>query len=214
VGRPINSKYMGPIPSTTSTKHLYFNSAWVPGAPGPEQNTVFIIKQTGTGHYKASDGVFEGAVTLVNASAGIPVQIVTAAAVTTGGSSYQVGDVLFISGGTFYTAAILKVLTLGGGGAVATAMVINAGNYTMVPTNPVSVTGGHGTLATFTLVFGPSVSASAPGQAIMDVTPYGGLPTEYAAVVNQDNVKTFQDHVYDWSTTLAFAPRQANLPLA
>jgi len=74
----------------------------------------------------------------------------TTVAVSAGGSGYLVNDVLTFVGGTFTTAAQVRVATLGGGGAVATVVILTPGSYTALPTNPVSVTGGTGTGATFT----------------------------------------------------------------
>jgi len=75
--------------------------------------------------------------------------IVTAAAIVNGGSSYAVNNILTVVGGTG-TAATLKVTTVSTG--VITGITINAvGAYTVNPTNPVLVTGGAGSGATFNL---------------------------------------------------------------
>lgn len=74
--------------------------------------------------------------------------------VVNGGTGYTVNDVLTISGGTFGTAAQFVVTAVSGG--VITAVVrgsIGVG-YTALPTNPVSVTGGTGTGATFNASWG------------------------------------------------------------
>jgi len=73
-----------------------------------------------------------------------------APAVAAGGSGYTVSDVLTATGGTFSVAAQFTV-TSAPGGIVATVSLLTAGSYSVLPTNPVSVTGGTGTLATFTI---------------------------------------------------------------
>lgn len=76
---------------------------------------------------------------------------ISTATVSAGGTGYTVGDVLTIVGGTKATAATLTVATLSGS-AVATVTVSNVGNYWTFPTEPVSVTGGTGSGATFNFV--------------------------------------------------------------
>lgn len=88
----------------------------------------------------------------------------TAVAVASGGSGHAVGDVLTLaapSSGLGAPAQVL-VLTLGGGGAVATASLITsifgetfAGSYFAIPTNPVAQASSTGTGfgATFNLTF-------------------------------------------------------------
>ena len=71
-------------------------------------------------------------------------------AVAAGGAGYTVGDVLTVSGGTFTTAVQLTVLTVSSGAVTSVAVSIN-GLYSVLPTNPVSVTGGTGAGATFNL---------------------------------------------------------------
>jgi len=59
-----------------------------------------------------------------------------------------------VSGGTKTLPVKIKVSAVGGGGAVTGANIIDPGNYTASPANPVAVTGGYGAGATFTLNFG------------------------------------------------------------
>ena len=70
-----------------------------------------------------------------------------------GGAGYTAGDTLTVVGGDAAIPVELTVLTVSGGGAVTGVQVSNTGRYTTPPTNPVSVTGGTGTLATFTVDF-------------------------------------------------------------
>ncbi len=71
-----------------------------------------------------------------------------------GGSGYSLGDILTISGGTFTTAATLRVATLGAGGSVATVTVDNPGTYSNTAGISGAVTGGTGSGALFNLRFG------------------------------------------------------------
>lgn len=75
-------------------------------------------------------------------------------AINAGGTGYVVGDVLTVAGGTAVEAATLVVTAASGAGAVTGVNLTSSGDYTAAPGNPVSVTGGHGTLATFNLNFG------------------------------------------------------------
>lgn len=87
---------------------------------------------------------------------------VSTATIVNAGTGYVVGDILTISGGTKTTAGTLKVMAVGGGGAITTIRVESAGvDYTVNPGNPVSVTGGTGTAATFNLTFTGVTSGSA-----------------------------------------------------
>lgn len=65
-------------------------------------------------------------------------------AIDAAGTGYQVGDTLTISGGTETTAAQIGVTAVSGGEVTAYKVLI-PGVYSVVPSNPVSVTGGHGT---------------------------------------------------------------------
>jgi hypothetical protein len=81
--------------------------------------------------------------------------------VTAGGSGYAVGDVLQFTGGTLTTSSaapalqqnqptVLNVTGVDGTGKITGISIASVGYYQTVPGNPVSVTGGSGTLATFT----------------------------------------------------------------
>lgn len=77
---------------------------------------------------------------------------VNAASVVAGGTGYATNNILTVVGGTG-TAATLRV-TGQSGGVITTVSVETAGNYTVPPPNPVSVTGGAGSGATFNLTVG------------------------------------------------------------
>lgn len=75
------------------------------------------------------------------------------AGVFAGGTGYTVGDTLTLVGGLGQIDTELTVSTVGGGGAITAVTITNAGQYTEIPVNPVSVTGGSGSAATFDLTF-------------------------------------------------------------
>jgi hypothetical protein len=75
------------------------------------------------------------------------------ATVVAGGTGYAVGNTLTVVGGLGQIDVELTVTTIGGGGAITGVSISNAGQYAEIPTNPVSVTGGAGSAATFDLTF-------------------------------------------------------------
>jgi hypothetical protein len=71
------------------------------------------------------------------------------------GTGYVVHDLLTVQGGVYRTAAQLQVTEVSTTGAVTGFRVVNGGEYTTLPTNPVAVTGGTGTDAMFNLTLQP-----------------------------------------------------------
>lgn len=79
-------------------------------------------------------------------------RVKTVSSVAAVGAGYEVGDVLTISGGSPDTGAELIVSAVDGVGAVTAAVINNSGaGYTAVLPDPVSVTGGTGAGAEFSL---------------------------------------------------------------
>ncbi len=74
----------------------------------------------------------------------------TAVSIVNAGTGYTADDILICQGGTG-SPTYIKVLTVDVGGEILTAEVNRKGCYTANPTNPVSVTGGTGSDATFNL---------------------------------------------------------------
>jgi hypothetical protein len=88
------------------------------------------------------------------------------------GTGYAVGDLLTLAGGTFTAAATLSVSAITAGGVISGLNLISGGVYTVAPANPVSVTGGHGTGATFTINFGiGAVKVATPGVGYNSTGP-------------------------------------------
>ena len=73
-------------------------------------------------------------------------------AVAAGGTGYTVGDTLTVVGGLGQIDTELTVSTISSG-VITGVTISNAGQYATAPSNPVSVTGGTGSAATFNLVF-------------------------------------------------------------
>lgn len=143
---------------------------WIEGGPNSSNNyclqcrdltqavwtaTTMTVAHTATG----ADGIANKA-SLLTATAGAGAAIVlqtisqngrldrfNKSTIVSGGSSYAGGNVLTLVGGTG-TAATLTVNSVSGG-VIQTTTNTTQGSYTVFPTNPVAVTGGAGTLATF-----------------------------------------------------------------
>jgi hypothetical protein len=73
--------------------------------------------------------------------------------VASGGAGYTVGDTLTVVGGTPTGAAATYQVTAVSGGVVTAFTAVNFAAYSVLPTNPVSVTGGTGSGATLNLVY-------------------------------------------------------------
>lgn len=72
-------------------------------------------------------------------------QGVVSTAIANGGAGNAVGDILTATGGTFTRAAKYKVASVSAG-AVTRVVILDPGNYSALPSNPVTVTtGGSGT---------------------------------------------------------------------
>lgn len=65
------------------------------------------------------------------------------------GTGYAVNDALTVDGGTFATAAQIKVLEVTVTGGITAAEIQTAGDYSVLPSSPFTVTGGAGSAAQF-----------------------------------------------------------------
>ena len=74
-------------------------------------------------------------------------------AINVAGTGYTVGDTLDVVGGLGQLDTELTVSTVDGTGGITGITISNAGQYAEIPANPVSVTGGSGSAATFNLTF-------------------------------------------------------------
>ena len=93
----------------------------------------------------------------------------TVVVIVGGGTGYVVSDVLTVSGGTFTTATTLTVTSVSGG-VIDGIEITEPGVYSVLPSNPVSATGGTGSGATFTMthnfitILDMTLSLQAPGN--------------------------------------------------
>jgi hypothetical protein len=98
------------------------------------------------------------------------VSVIDSAAVAVGGADYEALDILVVDGGTRLKPAKIRVDTVDGAGAITGSTLLDGGEYTAVPGNPVNVLGGSGTGATFNLT-----SADLVAQAdVVDIERKGG----------------------------------------
>ncbi|VVT53938.1 hypothetical protein UYSO10_4962 [Kosakonia radicincitans] len=90
--------------------------------------------------------------------------------IVSGGTGYTAGNVLTASGGTYAAQAKITVTAVNANGVITSAAVGQSGVYTATPTNPVSVTGGSGSGATFNLTWNAAVASSIYNGATWDRT--------------------------------------------
>ena len=114
------------------------------------------------------------------------------------GTGYLVGDILTLDAGSGVpiTSATIRVLSLGGGGSIATFTIVNGGSYQQTPTvDPVLLLGGTGTGASLTnLIF--ENSSSIPH----DTTPWDQIGFESSEF--DTSVTTLDGSDDDMITTL------------
>ena len=96
-------------------------------------------------------------------------------AIVAGGTGYTVNDELTVSGGT--GTAMKLIVTSVSAGVITGALPLDTGNYSVIPTNPVSVTGGTGSSATFNL----TLNAGGSGYVVNDVLTASGGTASSAA---------------------------------
>ena len=121
--------------------------------------TVTAITRTATGSgYTSKPTVAITAPTTaggVQAAVSVFQMFVGGYTVAAGGTGYTVGDILTVVGGTQSGGAATLTVATVSAGAVVTVTISNAAAYSVLPTNPVSVTGGTGSGATFNLTWSP-----------------------------------------------------------
>ena len=96
-----------------------------------------------------------------------------------GGTGYTLNDTITVVGGTPTSVAATYTVTGVSGGVITSVTALNFAAYTVLPTNPVSVTGGTGTGATLNLVYsiGSSFTITNAGSGYIEqptVTFSGG----------------------------------------
>lgn len=123
----------------------------------PVATTFYEIKLVGAASYATTVqfGNYTGGLTsggLVIKGLGTEERRAIAPVIVSGGTGYTAGDVLTVSGGTFITAAKVKVITVASG-VITELRMDTAGNYSVPPTGTLTLTGGTGSSATCTLTF-------------------------------------------------------------
>lgn len=146
-----------------------------------------IVTAAGTGYTSLpAVGFTGGGGSGAAASVAMKAVSVTIAA---GGAGYTAGDVLTVTGGTS-SVPVRVVATTVAAGVVTAAVVMIEGSYTVLPANPVSVTGGTGAGATFNLTWGvKSVTVTTKGtlytsRPTVTFTGGGGTGAAASAVID------------------------------
>ena len=145
--------------------------------------TVTAITTTASGTYTSLPTAVISAPTTaggVQATFGFSMQITNTPTIASGGTGYTVGDVLTFVGGTFSAVATVTVSTVSAG--VVTGITVSQyGSYTALPANPVSITGGTGSGATFTSTWGvrsafpaPSITNAGSGYVEQPTVTFSG----------------------------------------
>ena len=152
--------------------------------------TVTAITRTAAGSaYTAFPNITLSAPTTsggVQATASVALMIANAATIQSGGTGYTLNDVVTLSGGTPSVAATFTVTAVSSGVVTAVSST-NFGTYSVLPSNPVSVTGGTGTGLTLNVTWavGTSFTISNAGSGYVEqptITFSSGSATAYATV--------------------------------
>lgn len=94
--------------------------------------------------------------------------------IQSGGTGYAVGNILTVTGGTSVWPVQLLVTSVSSG-VITGVSFYNRGNYSALPSNPVSVTGGAGSSATFVITWEDEVLLQGIGSGADEV--YVGFRT-------------------------------------
>jgi len=120
--------------------------------------TVTAITRTNTGSgYTSFPTIAISAPTTaggVTALATVAQMVSNTATIQAGGTGYTLNDVVTLVGGTVATVAATYTVTAVSAGVVTAVTPLNFTAYTVLPTNPVSVTGGTGTGLTLNVTYG------------------------------------------------------------
>jgi Secretion system C-terminal sorting domain len=119
--------------------------------------------------------------------------------VTAAGTGYTVGNILTLNGGTSTSPLTIYVTAVNGTGGITSAVTLNTGAYTVVPTGANAATGGSGSGATFTTpTAGMTTAASFSGLTFNNTSAAGvtissfgtALPSQTATINGGGGVLT------------------------
>jgi hypothetical protein len=101
-----------------------------------------------------------------------------------GGSGCSVNDVLSLTGGTYTTAGAMKVTGISTGGVVTSLTYNTVGTYTGIPAEPITLTGGHCTVAPTIVdtLWVPRAATVTSGGAGYTTPPAVTYPAGYTGV--------------------------------
>jgi Flp pilus assembly protein TadG len=143
-----------PVPVTSATGVILY-------APGTYCHGISI--SSGSSVVIFSPGIYfvgsnnSGVASSFSITGGFVNQITVAAtpapAISAGGANYKKNDVLQVLGGTALLATTIKVTSVDNRTGAITGFTVTSGAYTVAPSSAVSVSGGTGTGAKFTLTF-------------------------------------------------------------
>jgi len=83
--------------------------------------------------------------------------------IVNGGSGYVEGEYLTVVGGDAVSVSRIRVVAVNESGSVTSASIQVAGIYTTPPASPISVSGGSGSGATFTVTWNPGIATMISG---------------------------------------------------
>jgi microcystin-dependent protein len=136
----------------------------------------------------------------------------TAIAISAAGTSYTPGDTLTVLGGTSSFPTTITVNSVSGG-VVTGVSIATAGLYTVNPGNPVSVTGGTGTGATFNLTLTTANTTTSMASTSIGATLTGFISGKYilqftsGALIGKPRIITAVNTNYiTWATAFGSAP--------
>lgn len=170
------------VPAVKVTRTTAFPAGSLPGSAPEQMSAIYGIHRSNDPGAYQPVGVMGVAQQASNQSTRVGAS--STIVVVSGGTGYAVNDVLDVVGGLGVAQATeLQVLTVDGSGAVLTAGLLDPGSYSTAPTNPVSVTGGAGSGATFNLTYSQIATVDClgvygGGRAYVSnaaITSYGGF---------------------------------------
>jgi hypothetical protein len=169
-------------------------------------NPLIAIKNTANewSFYSHETSVVTGTVTSANK--------VTAIAIAGGGTGYTIGDTLTVVGGTSSFAATITVNSVSLG-VITGVSIATAGLYTVNPGNPVSVTGGTGSGATFNLTLATANTTTSVASTSIASTLTSFIAGKYVLQFTSGNllgqpkkITSVNTNYVEWGTVAGFAP--------